>query len=423
MGSGASRQALLQRSGSRLDALLTEARNLSEEERQFERALEHIPPGMRVDLCNLNRPATERPKRPSWCHEETASLHEAEIPATEGITSEEADEKSGRDGQAEEEEEGYSTDDFEDDEVTEWKKGASIGSGSYGTVREDELLGCCLAHAMWLIGCSCMQVYLARDEETGSLMAVKEILISEETDAAIREATREVDLLRCLKHENIVKYMGCHVDSNAQTLSIFTEWVPGGSLEHNRRLFGGNERVVRRFTHQLLSGVAYLHSKNIIHNDIKPANILVDQNAVHSKRSLQGTPNYIAPAMIKSSGRSRKADIWSIGCTVLRLLTGGPLWGDRHFDSQAALLYYIANLEEIPSLPDGLSPEARELISACLQIDPSMRPSAAEFTRSLNVQDRDQNLLYPNQLLMCDVTQPPGNLLHRDVTQHQHYHR
>jgi len=266
-------------------------------------------------------------------------------------------------------------------------------------------------------------VYLARDEDTGSLMAVKELVISEETDTAIREATREVELLRSLKHENIVKYLGYHVDSEAQTLSIFTEWVPGGSLEHNRKLFGGNERVVRRFTHQLLSGVAYLHSKNIIHHDIKvmlgnlpdfdsssranasrvcliqPANILVDQNGVvkiadfgssrlinsatmagGSTRSLHGTPNYMAPEVIKqTSGRSRKADIWSIGCTVLRLLTGRPLWGDRHFDSQAALLYYIANILELPPLPEGLSAQAQEFIQACLEIDPLKRPSAAEL--------------------------------------------
>ncbi|KAG7391686.1 hypothetical protein PHYPSEUDO_003760 [Phytophthora pseudosyringae] len=381
MGSGASRQALLQQHDSRIDGLLAAVRKHPEDERLLELAFEQIPPGMRVELCNLTRPDTERSRPYSeqrWCHESTTSLHETEMPASEDVVSDNAaDEKGGRGGEQEEEEEGYSTDDFEDDEVTEWKKGTSIGAGSYGTV------------------------YLARDEDTGSLMAVKEILISEETDTAIREATREVELLRSLKHENIVKYLGCHVDNVAQTLSIFTEWVPGGSLEHNRKLFGGNERVVRRFTQQLLSGVAYLHSKNIIHHDIKPANILVDQNGVvkiadfgssrlitsatmanSSTRSLHGTPNYMAPEVIKqSSGRSRKADIWSIGCTVLRLLTGGPLWGDRHFDSQAALLYYIANLQELPPLPDGLSPEACEFILACLQIDPLTRPSAAELLR------------------------------------------
>ncbi|ETL79390.1 STE/STE11 protein kinase [Phytophthora nicotianae] len=374
MGGGASKHALLRRSDSRLDALIAEARKHPEQGRMLDLSLQQISPGMRAEI-DKTRPATDRPISRPWFDETTTSLDGASDTVEKGVTNSDADEKSGRDG--EEEEGGYSTDDFEDDEVTEWKKGASIGAGSYGTV------------------------YLARDEDTGCLMAVKEIPILEETDSAIREATREVELLRGLKHENIVKYLGCHVDNTAQTLSIFTEWVPGGSLEHNRKLFGGNERVVRRFTHQLLSGVAYLHSKNIIHHDIKPANILVDQNGVvkiadfgssrlinsatipnGSMLSLHGTPNYMAPEVIKqSTGRSRKADIWSLGCTVLRLLTGGPLWGDRRFDSQAALLYYIANMEELPPLPDTLSANAREFILACLQIDPSMRPDATELLK------------------------------------------
>ncbi|KAK1935056.1 Mitogen-activated protein kinase kinase kinase 2 [Phytophthora citrophthora] len=351
------------------NALMAEARKHTSDPSLLDFAIDQIPSGPHGDLYNLSRAATDRPTPSSWGNDTTTSLDEPEVPAT----SDEADEKGGR--KEEEEEEDYSNDEFEDDEVTEWKKGSSIGAGSYGTV------------------------FLARDEDTGCLMAVKEILISEETETAVREATREVELLRSLKHENIVKYLGCHVDTKAQTLSIFTEWVPGGSLEHNRKLFGGNERVVRRFTHQLLSGVAYLHSKNIIHHDIKPANILVDQNGVvkiadfgssrlinsatmasGSTRSLHGTPNYMAPEVIKqTAGRSQKADIWSIGCTVLRLLTGGPLWGDRRFDCQAALLYYIANLEELPPLPDSLSAKAREFILACLQIDTSMRPSASEL--------------------------------------------
>ncbi|KAL3666118.1 hypothetical protein V7S43_008908 [Phytophthora oleae] len=375
MGSGASKQALLQRSGSRIDALIAEARNHPSDPSLLELAIDQIPSGAHNELYNLSKPATDRPHPNSWCNDATASLHKPEVP----VTNDKADGKSGCE---EEEEEDYSNDDFEDDEVTDWKKGSSIGAGSYGTV------------------------FLARDEDTGCLMAVKEIQISEETETAIREATREVELLRSLKHENIVKYLGCHVDNKAQTLSIFTEWVPGGSLEHNRKLFGGNERVVRRFTHQLLSGVAYLHSKHIIHHDIKPANILVDQNGVvkiadfgssrlvnsatianGSSRSLHGTPNYMAPEVIKQTARrSRKADIWSIGCTVLRLLTGGPLWGDRRFDCQAALLYYIANLQELPPLPDSLSSEARKFILACLEIDPSMRPSASELLKYSFVQ-------------------------------------
>ncbi|KAF4316488.1 hypothetical protein BBO99_00007462, partial [Phytophthora kernoviae] len=369
------------RSDSRLDALLAESRAFQE---SGDVAPKKIPPGLRVEAGSVRRLAigTNPYAEKHWSNEATTLVLDSEhVSKNARLDDDNERRREGEDGEEDE----YSTDDFENDDITEWKKGVSIGAGSYGTV------------------------YLARDEETGCLMAVKEIRISEESECAIREATREVELLRSLKHEHIVKYLGCHVDSEAQTLSIFTEWVPGGSLEHNRKLFGGNERVVRRFTHQLLSGVAYLHSKSIIHQDIKPTNILVDQNGVvkiadfgssrltnsattncnasGSNRSLRGTPNYMAPEVIKqSAGRSRKADIWSIGCTVLRLLTGRPLWGDRRFDSQAALLYYIAHLDVLPPLPDNLSSEAHEFISACLQIDTANRPSAADLLKFSFVQ-------------------------------------
>ncbi|GLE04455.1 hypothetical protein PINS_up013397 [Pythium insidiosum] len=273
----------------------------------------------------------------------------------------------------------YADEVFEDD-VMEWKKGEVLGSGSYGTV------------------------YLARNERTGALMAAKEILIAEETEADVRSASREVELLRSLRHENVVKYLGSHVDPDAKKLYIFTEWVPGGNLEHNRKRFGGDERVIRRYTRQILQGVAYLHSKHVVHHDIKPSNLLVDQNGVVkladfgssrlissstciNNESMRGTPNYMAPEVIKQTSRGRKSDIWSVGCSVLRLLTGRPLWGDRKFDSQVALLFFIANLAELPPLPHELSPDARSFLLQCLKLDPAARPSADELLRHPFVAD------------------------------------
>ncbi|KAJ0403101.1 hypothetical protein ATCC90586_001279 [Pythium insidiosum] len=284
---------------------------------------------------------------------------------------------SARSEQPQEEEEllddPYADEIFEDD-VLEWKKGEVLGSGSYGTV------------------------YLARNERSGALMAAKEILVAEETEADVRSASREVELLRSLRHENVVKYLGSHVDAEAKKLYIFTEWVPGGNLEHNRKRFGGDERVVRRYTKQILQGVAYLHSKHIVHHDIKPSNLLVDQNGVVkladfgssrlissstyiNNESMRGTPNYMAPEVIKQTSRGRKSDIWSVGCSVLRLLTGRPLWGDKKFDSQVALLFFIANLTELPPLPGELSADARSFLLQCLEIDPARRPSAEELLR------------------------------------------
>lgn len=112
-------------------------------------------------------------------------------------------------------------DDFEDD-IGDWKRGDSIGSGSYGTVRSMLSFApvcVCIAPLTDEPGA---QVYLARDERTGGLMAVKEILIEDENDADISSATKEVDLLRSLRDDHVVRYIGSYVDLEAKKLFIFT---------------------------------------------------------------------------------------------------------------------------------------------------------------------------------------------------------
>ena len=79
------------------------------------------------------------------------------------------------------------------------------------------------------------------------------------------------------------------------------------------------------------------------------------------------------------SRHGRKADIWSIGCTVLQLLTGSPPWKDKAFISPAALMYHIVNAKKPPELPNTLSSLATSFLSACFQWEPEKRPSADEL--------------------------------------------
>lgn len=109
------------------------------------------------------------------------------------------------------------------------------------------------------------------------------------------------------------------------------------------------------------------------------ASRLISSSTSVNNASMRGTPNYMAPEVIKQSSRSRKSDIWSVGCSVLRLLTGLPFWGDTKFDSHISLLYYVAHLETLPPLPGELSDDARSFVTACLEIDPVLRPSALEL--------------------------------------------
>ena len=86
---------------------------------------------------------------------------------------------------------------------------------------------------------------------------------------------REISLLRDLRHPNIVQYLGC--GSSQEYLNIFLEYVPGGSVQTMLNSYGAlPEPLVRSFCRQILTGLSYLHNRDIIHRDIKGANMLVD---------------------------------------------------------------------------------------------------------------------------------------------------
>eukprot|EP00960_Hanusia_phi_P063038 765343-Hanusia_phi.AAC.2 len=124
---------------------------------------------------------------------------------------------------------------------------------------------------------------------------------------------------------------------------IFLEYMPMGSVAALLRMMGPlDEDVVRTFTQQLLCGVAFMHSNGVVHRDIKPANLLLGINGVlkvsdfgeakwlpnvvkdaeHAMlQSMHGTTRYMAPEVIRRQ-YTIAADVWSIGCTVLEMLTG-----------------------------------------------------------------------------------------------------
>jgi len=194
-----------------------------------------------------------------------------------------------------------------------------------------------------------------------------------------------------LQHPNIVTYLGTDICDENKLLYIFTEWVPGGSIQAQTQCrmclaqftvnyivsqalvtkFGRlSEAIVRKYVAQLLVGLKYLHEQRVIHRDIKSANILVDDRGTikladfgsskrmdsmgtitNSNLSLRGTPYFMAPEVIIQTGHGRKADIWSVGCTILQMVTGQPPWKNLRLGTPAALMFHIANAQSPPPMP------------------------------------------------------------------------
>jgi mitogen-activated protein kinase kinase kinase len=283
---------------------------------------------------------------------------------------------------ADEELESFLAGDSWDD--SKWMKGALIGQGSFGSV------------------------YLALHAVTGELLAVKQVETpspgaNSASDARkksmIDALKREISLLRDLQHPNIVQYLGA--SSSAEHLNIFLEYVPGGSVQTMLNSYGAlREPLIRSFVRQIVTGLAYLHQREIIHRDIKGANILVDNKGVikisdfgiskkievsnilngagsnKNRPSLQGSVFWMAPEVVKQTSYTRKADIWSLGCLVVEMMTGNHPFPDC---SQLQAIFKIGGAKISPTVPEHASPEAQTFLSQTFEVEHVKRPSADEL--------------------------------------------
>lgn len=252
------------------------------------------------------------------------------------------------------------------------------------TPLENYALGDCLGR-----GASAF-VYKALNLSTGSTVAIKRIKVESPSAGGIDAIMMEIDLLKNLNHPNIVKYHGFIRSGN--TLNIILEYCENGSLTNICRKFGRfPETLVAVYIAQVLDGLAYLHDQGTIHRDIKGANILTtkDGNAkladfgvatrinkfVNSKNTVAGTPYWMAPEVIELNGATTAADIWSVGCTVVELLTGNPpFYNIEPIPAMFAIVH-----EDQPPLPKGISSQLQDFLMQCFRKDPLIRPTAKKL--------------------------------------------
>ncbi|PPS11387.1 hypothetical protein GOBAR_AA09257 [Gossypium barbadense] len=260
-----------------------------------------------------------------------------------------------------------------------------LGSGTFGTVY----------HGKW----------------RGTDVAIKRIKKicftgrSSEQERLTVEFWREADILSKLHHPNVVAFYGVVQDGPGGTLATVTEFMVNGSLRH---VLLSKDRQLDRRKRLIIAmdaafGMEYLHSKNIVHFDLKCDNLLVnlkdpvrpickvgDFGLSKIKRNtlvtggVRGTLPWMAPELLNGSSSkvSEKVDVFSFGIVLWEILTGEEPYANMHY---GAIIGGIVSNTLRPPVPSYCDPEWKLLMEQCWAPDPVVRPSFTEIARRLRI--------------------------------------
>ncbi|KAK7383316.1 hypothetical protein VNO78_28991 [Psophocarpus tetragonolobus] len=246
-----------------------------------------------------------------------------------------------------------------------------------------------------------------RADCNGTEVAVKKFLDQDFSGDALAQFKSEVEIMLRLRHPNVVLFMGAI--TRPPHFSILTEFLPRGSLYRllhrpNLRL---DEKKRLRMALDVAKGMNYLHTSHppIVHRDLKSPNLLVDRHWVvkvcdfglsrmkhHtflSSKSCAGTPEWMAPEVLRNEPANEKCDVYSFGVILWELTTARIPWkGLNPMQVVGAVGFQNKRLE----IPEDVDPAVAQIIRDCWQTEPHLRPSFSQLMTRLY---RLQHLIVP----------------------------
>lgn len=272
-------------------------------------------------------------------------------------------------------------------------------------------------------------VYLARDTTLDRPVAIKSLPPEMMNDAATRSRLeREAKVLASLNHPNIAAIYEELEEPDAGGYLVL-EYVLGQTLAERIAWGGLTLEEALPIALQIAEAVSAAHNKGVIHRDLKPGNIKIDdegvvkvldfgiakavETSISSEEStitlpgrVIGTPSYMSPEQARGKGIDHRSDIWSFGCVLYEMLTGrSPFKGETRSDTLAGVLQTEPDWSR---LPETTPANIRILLRRCLEKDPRRRlhdiaDAAIEISETLN-----QPAIAPPMTASMDFVRAPG---------------
>ena len=247
------------------------------------------------------------------------------------------------------------------------------------------------------------QVYKALNKSENKYYAIKRLNFKDISDKEKKSINKEVSILKELNHPNILSFKDSFIDED-NYYNIVTNFCEGGDIykkiqDHKQKNEYFSEEQILNWMIQLLLGLSYIHNKGIIHRDIKPQNIFIQNkylicigdfgiakiiNQAQTQTigtSIIGTPLYMSPESFNGPQENKfPSDIWSTGCCLYELCNLNHAFGA---DSWNAVFSKVQQGKRAP-LNKKYSVELRTIIDLMLDINPQKRPTISKLIENNN---------------------------------------
>jgi len=234
-------------------------------------------------------------------------------------------------------------------------------------------------------------VWKAVHMKTGTTTAIKRVPVENDLD----EILNEIKIMKQCRSPYIISYYGSYFKENE--LWIVMEYCGAGSVSDLMRITDEvlTEDQISVVVKDSLKGLVYLHSMRKIHRDIKAGNILLNDkgeskladfgvsgqlsDTMAKRQTVIGTPFWMAPEVIQEVGYDVKADLWSLGITVIEMAEGKPPYSNIH--PMRAIFMIPSRPPPKLTEPDKWSKDMNDFVAKCLTKNPEQRPTATELLK------------------------------------------